>query len=60
MNYAECLSYLAELGSEIRGVKFGLEAIETILASLGQAAYLATVGALLVMHSRRRQPMLGS
>src|SRR2546426_1693640 len=35
MNYAECLAYLAELGNEIRGVKFGLEAIETILASLG-------------------------
>ena len=35
MNYAECLAYLAELGSEIRGVKFGLEATETILASLG-------------------------
>ncbi len=35
MNYAECLRYLAELGSEVRGVKFGLEGITTILESLG-------------------------
>jgi dihydrofolate synthase/folylpolyglutamate synthase len=35
MNYAECLSYLADLGHELRGVRFGLEAITTILASLG-------------------------
>jgi dihydrofolate synthase/folylpolyglutamate synthase len=35
MNYAESLSYLANLGHELRGVKFGLEAITTILASLG-------------------------
>ena len=35
MNYAECLSYLADLGHELRGVKFGLEAMEGILASLG-------------------------
>jgi dihydrofolate synthase/folylpolyglutamate synthase len=35
MNYAECLSYLADLGHELRGVRFGLEAISTILGSLG-------------------------
>ena len=35
MNYTECLAYLAELGNEVRGMKFGLEAIESILASLG-------------------------
>ncbi len=35
MNYLECLSYLANLGHELRGVRFGLEAITTILASLG-------------------------
>jgi len=35
MNYTECLNYLAALGQELRGVKFGLEAITTILASLG-------------------------
>lgn len=35
MNYVECLSYLADLGHELRGAKFGLEAIEAILAFLG-------------------------
>jgi dihydrofolate synthase/folylpolyglutamate synthase len=35
MNYTECLAYLAELGNEIRGLKFGLEPIQSILAALG-------------------------
>lgn len=35
MNYQECLNYLDELGHELRGVKFGLEAITKILGSLG-------------------------
>ncbi len=35
MNYSECLAYLADLGHELRGVKFGLEAITSILASVG-------------------------
>jgi dihydrofolate synthase/folylpolyglutamate synthase len=35
MNYSECLSYLADLGHELRGVNFGLEAITRILAGLG-------------------------
>ncbi len=35
MNYQECLHYLDDLGHELRGVKFGLEAITTILDSLG-------------------------
>lgn len=35
MNYAECLSYLEELGHEVRRVKFDLEGITAILASLG-------------------------
>ncbi len=35
MNYAECLTYLAELGHELRGAKFGLEPITSILARLG-------------------------
>lgn len=35
MNYLECLSYLAELGHELRGAKFGLEATQNILAILG-------------------------
>jgi dihydrofolate synthase/folylpolyglutamate synthase len=35
MNYAECLKYLADLGQELRGVKFGLETISALLASLG-------------------------
>ena len=35
MNYEQCLSYFVELGHELRGVKFGLEATSAILASLG-------------------------
>lgn len=35
MNYPECLAYLADLGHELRGMKFGLEAIESILEALG-------------------------
>jgi len=35
MTYAECLAYLADLGHELRGVKFSLEPITAILASLG-------------------------
>jgi len=35
MNYSECLTYLAQLGHELRGVKFGLEATTRILAELG-------------------------
>jgi len=34
MNYNECLTYLENLGHELRGVKFGLEAISAILATL--------------------------
>ncbi len=35
MQHLECLDYLAALGHEVRGVRFGLEAITSILASLG-------------------------
>jgi len=35
MNYQECLNYLDELGHELRGVKFGLEAITRIMGALG-------------------------
>jgi dihydrofolate synthase/folylpolyglutamate synthase len=35
MNYRECVKYLADLGQELHGVKFGLEAISRILADLG-------------------------
>jgi len=35
MTYQDCLNYLVELGHELRGAKFGLEAITAILASLG-------------------------
>jgi dihydrofolate synthase/folylpolyglutamate synthase len=35
MNYPECLQYLTDLGHELRGVKFGLETISTLLACLG-------------------------
>src|SRR5207245_9499767 len=35
MNYSECLDFLSELGHELRGAKFGLEAISAILKSLG-------------------------
>ena len=34
MNYQECLAALESLGQELRGVKFDLAAIQTILASL--------------------------
>ncbi|HEV2493184.1 MAG TPA: folylpolyglutamate synthase/dihydrofolate synthase family protein [Terriglobia bacterium] len=34
MNYAECLAYLADLGHELRGVKFGLEPIQAVLEAL--------------------------
>jgi len=35
MNYEECLAYLRSLGHELRGVRFRLETIITILARLG-------------------------
>ena len=35
MTYTECLAYLASLGHELRGMKFGLEAIESTLDALG-------------------------
>jgi len=35
MNYEACLDYLTSLGQELRGVKFRLETITTILGSLG-------------------------
>jgi dihydrofolate synthase/folylpolyglutamate synthase len=35
MNYEECLSYLRDLGHELRGVLFRLEATTAILARLG-------------------------
>ena len=35
MNYHDCLEELARLGQELRGVKFDLATIQTILASLG-------------------------
>ncbi len=34
MNYVQCLSYLADLGHELRGAKFGLEGITALLAPL--------------------------
>ncbi len=36
MNYSECLKYLADLGQEIVGLKFGLHAITTIMEELGR------------------------
>jgi dihydrofolate synthase/folylpolyglutamate synthase len=36
MNYSECLQYLAGLGQELHGMKFGLEAISHILVDLGR------------------------
>src|SRR5208337_1976894 len=36
MNYHECLKYLSDLGQELHGVKFGLEAISRILVELGR------------------------
>ena len=35
MDYSESLTYLTDLGHELRGVKFDLRAIEAILAELG-------------------------
>jgi dihydrofolate synthase/folylpolyglutamate synthase len=35
MNYADCLKYLDDLGQEVHGLHWGLEAISKILASLG-------------------------
>jgi dihydrofolate synthase/folylpolyglutamate synthase len=34
MTYAECLAYLADLGHELRRVKFGLEPIQAVLDAL--------------------------
>jgi len=36
MNYTDCLKYLADLGQELHGQKFGLEAISRILTELGR------------------------
>lgn len=36
MNYPECLKYLADLGQELHGLKFGLEAISLIMVELGR------------------------
>jgi len=36
MTYPECLKYLADLGQELHGLKFGLEAISRILVELGR------------------------
>jgi dihydrofolate synthase/folylpolyglutamate synthase len=36
MNYNECLKYLADLGQELHGLKFGLTAISRILVELGR------------------------
>lgn len=36
MNYQECLAYLADLGHELRGVKFDLEAIRRVMTALGE------------------------
>jgi dihydrofolate synthase/folylpolyglutamate synthase len=35
MNYRECLNYLAGLGQELHGLRFGLEAVTRILVELG-------------------------
>jgi dihydrofolate synthase/folylpolyglutamate synthase len=35
MDYPECLKYLADLGQELRGLKFGLETISKIMLELG-------------------------
>jgi dihydrofolate synthase/folylpolyglutamate synthase len=35
MNYGESVKYLADLGQELHGLRFGLEAISRILAELG-------------------------
>jgi dihydrofolate synthase/folylpolyglutamate synthase len=34
MNYADCLNYLADLGAELRGLRFDLQAIERVTAAL--------------------------
>ena len=36
MNYSDCLKYLADLGHELKGMKFGLERISLILTELGR------------------------
>jgi dihydrofolate synthase/folylpolyglutamate synthase len=36
MNYSDCLKYLAGLGQELHGLKFGTEAISLILEELGR------------------------
>ena len=36
MNYTECQKYLADLGQELHGLKFGLKAISQILVELGR------------------------
>ena len=36
MNYTECQKYLADLGQELHGLKFGLAAISWILVELGR------------------------
>jgi dihydrofolate synthase/folylpolyglutamate synthase len=36
MTYSECLQYLADLGQELLGLKFGLQAITTIMEELGR------------------------
>jgi dihydrofolate synthase / folylpolyglutamate synthase len=35
MNYADCLNYLTDLGHELRGLKFDLQAIELVTDALG-------------------------
>ena len=35
MDYADCLNYLADLGHELRGLKFDLQAIERVTDALG-------------------------
>src|SRR6516225_10089299 len=35
MNYSDCLNYLTDLGHELRGLKFDLQAIERITDALG-------------------------
>jgi dihydrofolate synthase/folylpolyglutamate synthase len=35
MNYADCLNYLTDLGHELRGLKFDLQAIERVTDALG-------------------------
>src|SRR5579872_1183776 len=35
MNYPECLMYLADLGNELHGMRFGLESISLILDQIG-------------------------